>query len=346
MLLQTWDYLILLIAAFLATSILTIVMRKIALHLNIFDSPTQNHKTHEKPIPYLGGLAIVFGILFIAFVGSLFSDFTGETLSLAATIFVPAFLMSAIGLVDDIKELQPFPRFMIQNFIGASSAVFLISTNTLGSPFGNYLIDFVVTFIWLVGLMNSINFFDNIDGGAAGTVAITSTFLTLMSISNGQVLIAAMSIVLAGSTIGFLLWNKPPARIYMGDAGSLFLGTILGALLIRLDSSHENSLIGFTVIFLLIGIPILDTTVVVVDRLRRRVSPFKGGRDHLSHRLLKVGMSRQVAILVLWSLSVLLGLLALMTHLTSYNLSIFCATLGMCIFVFLFLRFMRIPVEK
>jgi UDP-GlcNAc:undecaprenyl-phosphate GlcNAc-1-phosphate transferase len=151
-----------------------------------------------------------------------------------------------------------------------------------------------------------------LDGGAAGTVAITAISLTYLAITGDQYFIAALSIVVAGSTLGFLIWNRAPARIYMGDAGALFLGLLIATLTVRFKPSTDNSVSSFAIPVLLLAIPILDTTVAVFSRLRRKVSPFQGGKDHLSHRLVRYGLSRKVAAIVLWSLSALYGLFAVL----------------------------------
>lgn len=320
-------------------------MRRIALSLNVIDSPNQEHKTHVKPVPYLGGIAIVLGTTSVTYAAALLTDFTRNAILISSAVFGPALLLSTIGLIDDVKELQPLPRFIVQNLVGAFSATVLIFTDTLGAPFGNTYLDFSVTFIWLVGLMNSINFFDNIDGGAAGSVAISSGFLAVIALLSNQNLISALALVLCGATLGFLIWNKPPARIYMGDAGSLFLGTLLGALLIRLDSSSTNPLLGMTEIVLLVGVPILDTTVVVIDRIQRRISVFKGGKDHLSHRLMRKGMNRKETIKNLWLLSAILASCALVSSLSINNLSLIASVFGLSLMLFLLVYFLKISVK-
>jgi UDP-GlcNAc:undecaprenyl-phosphate GlcNAc-1-phosphate transferase len=154
--------------------------------------------------------------------------------------------------------------------------------------------------LWLVGITNSINFFDNIDGGASGTIAVSGLALAIIAFVTGQSLIAAMSLVLAGATIGFLLWNKPPARIYMGDSGALFLGILIASLTVRLDSSQELGRLGLLIPVLILAIPILDTSVSVIKRLKRGVSVFQGGKDHLSHRLMRLGFQKKNAVITLW----------------------------------------------
>jgi UDP-GlcNAc:undecaprenyl-phosphate GlcNAc-1-phosphate transferase len=201
-------------------------------------------------------------------------------------------------------------------------------------------IDFAITLFWLVGISNSINFFDNIDGGASGAVAITSLTLTFIALQNGQVLVAAMSIVLVGSTLGFLFWNKPPARIYMGDAGSLFLGILIASLTIRVDTNGELGSFSVLIPFFLLAVPILDTSTAVIKRLFRGVSPFQGGKDHLSHRLMRLGYEKRKAVITLWALSAFFALLAILVLNSSSVFRTSLVTLGILAWIVLLFMFL------
>jgi len=219
--------------------------------------------------------------------------------------------------------------------------VILVATDTLGSPFGNSWIDIPITSLWIVGITNSINFFDNIDGGASGAIAIASTFLFILSWQGGQQLIAALSIVLAGATIGFVLWNKPPARIYMGDAGALFLGILISSLAIRFDPNPIDQISSFAIPSLLLAMPILDTSVAVLSRLRRRTSPFQGGKDHLSHRLMRMGFSKRQAVFMLWGGSLFFSLIALVISNAQYSLERLCVYAAAIVWLMLLTLFLR-----
>jgi len=296
------EYLALFFTALIFVGVLTPLVRKVALRIEILDAPTESHKTHKEAIPYLGGVAIIIGTCLTTYLAIVLSG-QSRAFSLVSAVLIPAVLMGVIGLVDDIKKLSPWPRFIAQNLFGLVIAVILIATRTLGSPTGNTLIDVLITIFWIVGITNSINFFDNVDGGASGTVAISSLFLFFLSLQGGQYAIAALSLVLTGATTGFLLWNKPPARIYMGDAGALFLGILIATLTLRFDPNPINLSASFALPILLLAVPILDTTIAVISRLRRRISPFQGGQDHLSHRLMRAGLSKRQAVLSLWLIS-------------------------------------------
>ena len=306
------EYFLLFLGSYLLVGLLTPLMRKIAIATNVLDKPNTAHKSHKQPVPYLGGVAIIIGIIVVSYSTSLISNFTSKTFWLATSVLLPALVLGLIGLWDDMKNLPPLPRFVAQTMAGVVTAFILISTDNVGNPTGSKLFDSVITIIWVVGICNSINFFDNLDGGAAGTVAVSSTSLAYLALNGDQYLIAALATVTAGATLGFLIWNKSPARIYMGDAGALFLGVLLATLTIRLHPDSETQLGSyFTPIFLL-AVPILDTSIAVISRLKRNISPFQGGKDHLSHRLIRSGLSRKQAAISLWALSGLFGVVAIL----------------------------------
>jgi UDP-GlcNAc:undecaprenyl-phosphate GlcNAc-1-phosphate transferase len=334
------EFALLFATSFLITSFFTSLMRSIALRFDVTDKPNQDHKTHNAPVPYLGGLAIVFGVVSVTYSTSFLTNFTQQTFFLVNTILVPAFIMAAIGLVDDLKQLKPWPRFVVQNAIALIATSILISNNTLGSAVGIVAIDFTLTLLWLVGISNSINFFDNIDGGASGTSAITSLALFFIALQNGQFLVAAMSIVLAGSTLGFLTWNKPPARIYMGDAGSLFLGILIASLTIRVDTNGELGRFNLLIPFFLLAVPILDTSTAVIKRLVRGVSLFQGGKDHLSHRLMRLGHEKRKAVILLWALSAFYAVIAILILNSSLILQTSLITFGVVSWVVLLFMFL------
>lgn len=296
------EYGLLFLTSLALVSVLTPLMRTIALKTNFVDSPTPSHKSHVEPVPYLGGVAIMFGVLITIYLALLLEG-GSSIVALASSVLMPALILGIVGLIDDKISLPPFPRFIAQSFAGGITAWLIVSSNTVGNPTGNDFFDALISTLWVIFITNSINFFDNVDGGASGAIAIVSVVLFAITLKNGQILIAAISIVLLGATIGFLFWNKSPARIYMGDAGSLFLGVLISVLIIRLDPQIDSKSLSLAVPILIMAIPILDTTVAVSSRLRRRVSPFKGGRDHLSHRLMRMGLSKRKAVFSLWTLT-------------------------------------------
>jgi UDP-GlcNAc:undecaprenyl-phosphate GlcNAc-1-phosphate transferase len=244
-------------------------------------------------------------------------------------------------LWDDIKNLSPLPRFIAQSIAGIFTASVLIITNNVGNPTGSNIFDAVITIFWVVGICNSINFFDNLDGGAAGTVAISSATLAFLALTGDQYLISALATVTTGATLGFLVWNKSPAKIYMGDAGALFLGVLLATLTIRLEPNTNTQIGSYLTPIFLLAVPILDTTVAVISRLRRHVSPFQGGQDHLSHRLIRAGLSRKQAAISLWLLSGVYGALAILISKANSIFENYLVLSGTALWVVLFILFFK-----
>ena len=335
------EYFLLFVISYLLVGVLTPVMRRIAIATDVVDRPNSSHKSHKKPVPYLGGVAIIIGVITVSYSASLFSEFTSSTFWLATSVLGPALLLGLIGLWDDLKNLPPLPRFIAQTLAGIFTAIILIITDNVGNPTSSEIFDSLITVIWVVGICNSINFFDNLDGGAAGTVAISSIALAYLSLSGDQYLIAALSTVTAGATLGFLVWNKSPAKIYMGDAGALFLGVLLATLTIRFESSAQLQLSSYFIPVLLLAIPILDTSVAVFSRIRRDVSPFQGGQDHLSHRLIRAGYSRKSAALSLWGLSAFFALAAILISLIDGMIESYILIIAVVIWLALFGLFFK-----
>ena len=337
------QFLILGIATFALVGGLTPVMRKIALKVGAVDRPNLERKTQKEPVPYLGGVAISIGITVASFAALLYSDFSTEAFNKALSVLLPAIFISAMGLYDDLKNLDPWPRLAAQTVAGVAVAIYLIQNDILGQAFGNQFLNYAVTIFWIVGICNSINFFDNHDGGASGTVAVISIFLFAIAFNQGQILVSALAAVTAGATLGFLIWNKSPAKIYMGDAGALFLGIIIAVLTIRLDPQVSPQSRAFAIPLLLMAVPILDTTTVVISRLSRGISPFTGGRDHLSHRLMRKGLGRKATAYVLWGMAALFGAVAFLACCVTTPLAVPAIYLAGATWLVLLVTFLRIP---
>ena len=312
-------------------------MRKLAIKVGAVDVPNLARKVQSEPVPYLGGIAIVIGVFIATYSALIIKE---KEILLATSVLVPAIAMAIMGLVDDLRGLPPWPRLFAQSFVGVIVAGILIATDTIGTPSQVFVIDAIVTIVWIVGVCNSINFFDNLDGGAAGTVVVITFFIFLIAYDRGQLMVSALSIVTAGATAGFLIWNRPPAKIYMGDAGALFLGIIVAVLTIRLKPDIQPSWKSLSIPLFLMAVPLLDTCVAVTSRLARRISPFTGGRDHLSHRLMRKGLQRRTAAITLWALAGVYGTISYAIFKWQSSALIFLATFT---WAYLYLFFMRIP---
>ena len=340
------EYLLAFLGSFLGAFIGTPLMIRIARRFQIYDVPNEKHKAHAQAIPYLGGIAIVFSVVFVSGIGiSLRLEPRIPFVLLALSILFPAVLLSLVGLVDDIRKLSPWPRFVIQTIAGIFTAAVLATSSTVSNLFNIPWLDFTITTIWIVGIVNSINFLDNHDGVVAGTVATTSFILFVISIMGDQYLIATLALTLSGACAGFLIWNKSPAKIYMGDSGALFLGALLAGLLIRFKPLDGDRFSASLIPILLVALPILDTSIAVISRLIRGKSPFEGGRDHLAHRLLRMGKSPEATAQLLWLINCIFSSLAFLVLLVSQNSRCFIAILAITFWASLYIFFWKIAHE-
>jgi UDP-GlcNAc:undecaprenyl-phosphate GlcNAc-1-phosphate transferase len=340
------QFVILGVAAFALTGLLTWPVRALAIRLGAMDAPNLARKTQSEPVPYLGGVAIAIGITLITFAavfvgGNKSGENTSQLKDLALTVLLPALVLGALGLIDDLRSLSPWPRLITQSLIGSVVAFVIVENGTLGTPFGATTLNTVITIFWIVGICNSINFFDNLDGAASGAVAVAALGVFFIAFDRGQELVSALSIVTAGATIGFLMWNKSPAKIYMGDAGALFLGIIISVATIRLNPGITPTWKSLTIPVILLAVPLLDTCVAVFSRIARGLSPLTGGKDHLSHRLVRAGLSRRVTAVSLWSASGVCAATAVLVYqypdsLGSFLITTFAA--GWLLALVLFLR--------
>jgi UDP-GlcNAc:undecaprenyl-phosphate GlcNAc-1-phosphate transferase len=350
MMITATQYAILGVAAFSLTGLLTWPVRALAIRLGAMDAPNLARKTQATPVPYLGGVAIALGItmttLVAVFVGGNKSgENTDQLKDLALTVLLPALLLGAMGLVDDLRSLSPWPRLITQSIVGSIVAFIIVQGGTVGTPFGTSTLNTAVTIFWIVGICNSINFFDNLDGAASGAVAIAALGVFFIAFDRGQELVSALSIVTAGATIGFLMWNKSPAKIYMGDAGALFLGVIISVATIRLNPGITPTWKSLTIPVILLAVPLLDTCVAVFSRLARGLSPLTGGKDHLSHRLVRAGLSRRVAAVGLWSASGVCAVVAVLVYQYPDSLGSLLITAFGVLWLMALVLFLRTPSQ-
>ena len=318
----TWLYVATFLGAIVFSLLLVPAVREYARSRRIHDNPG-GHKSHSTPVPYLGGVAMVaaFSVAMVIGVmvrraaqldddavritfGNLLQQGDGLVRELAVVLGV-ALTFSVMGLVDDLRGLSPWFRFIVGLCLAVSVVMYGIS---LESPLPTWA-DYAITVVWILGMTNAFNLLDNIDGLAAGTAAVAAGSFFFIAVLNDQQYSALLAIGLAGAMLGFLRSNFHPATIYMGDAGSLFIGFMMAYLGLKMRTTTTEVPQLFAPVVVL-GVAVLDTTVVVVSRVRRGVSPFTGGQDHLSHRFLRLGLSVRRAVNALLVGSVALGVLA------------------------------------
>jgi UDP-GlcNAc:undecaprenyl-phosphate GlcNAc-1-phosphate transferase len=295
------------IAVFCFTLALALVLTPLALRYavqrQILDLPGEI-KLQESPVPYLGGAAIVTAFCIAVLIAALVRPPVSGTSELLATMGL-GLVLCLLGLVDDLRGLSPWLRLGVE--VGAGIAVW--ATNAGADLTGHGWSDAAITVAWVVAVTNAFNLLDNMDGLSAGVAAICSFFVFALAAHNGQFLVATLSIAVCGCALGFLRSNFHPARIYMGDAGALFLGFMLAVLTLKLRFVDAPRGLAALTPVLLVGVPLFDTTLVVVERLRHGRSPLSGGRDHTSHRLVLIGMPVPAAVVLIYLGAVSMGVL-------------------------------------
>lgn len=280
---------------------------------------------HSEPTALMGGI----GIYAAATLAVLLFMRSPELL----IVWAGASVMFVTGLVDDLKQIRPVTKLLAQ----IVAAGILTFAGFLFGPHWPIWISMPLTFFWVIGITNAINLLDNMDGLAAGVAAIAAAVLALFSLSVGDAANAQVGFAVAGAAVGFLVFNFKPAKIFMGDSGSLFLGYVVAALALKMqaDAVSPDGLGVYFVSLAVLAVPIFDTTLVTVMRtyMGRQVS--QGGRDHSSHRLVMLGLSERNAVLTLYGVSFLFGMLALVFRFadvrTFYIISLYLA-MGLVVF--------------
>ena len=299
-----------LLVAALVALISTPVIRSLAFRVGAVDVPRDTRRMHDHPIPRMGGLAIFFGFILSVLV---FQPLTTELRGM----LLGAVVIVILGILDDIFVLPALPKFFVQ--IGAALIAvlhgnridFLSNPNVFSkNPFWDLgWLAIPITVLWIVGITNAVNFIDGLDGLACGVSTISSMTLLVIALSVAEPDVAILMAALSGACIGFLPYNLNPAKIFMGDTGSTFLGFVLAVVSIQ-GLFKYATIISFAVPFLMLGLPIFDTCFAILRRVSHGQSPMKPDRGHIHHRLIDMGFSQKQAVAVLYVISAILGLSA------------------------------------
>ncbi len=280
----------------------TPIVRRLAQRIGFLDQPGAR-KLQAVPIPLMGGVAI-----YIAVVCSILI-FGRHYLPELVSILGGATLVSLLGLWDDRVELPAVVKLIGQ--IAAAGGLMIAGVQVRLGWLPDWA-NVTLTVVWVVGISNAVNFLDNMDGLAGGVSAVAAGFFTVIAAMNGQYLVSSLAGAVLGACLGFLVFNSRPASIFMGDAGSLFLGYVLAAIGIKLRFPDNVNFVTWMVPVLVMWIPISDTALVIVSRARRRVNPFTtAGKDHTSHRLVRRGFTQREAVLILYLSACAAGLLSI-----------------------------------
>ena len=273
-------------------------------------------KVHKKPVPRIGGIGIYVAFMFALAVTMLMAnDLTDEVIFELIGLMAGGTCIVLIGIIDDYKNLPAKVKLVGQILAAALLVIgFDVRIDFVTDPFGDYFyleyLAIPATIFWIVGLTNTVNLIDGLDGLAAGVSTIASVTIFLVALQQDIMLVAVLTAALAGASFGFLYYNFNPARIFMGDSGSMFLGFMLAGISV-IGAVKCAATIALIVPILALGLPILDTTFAIVRRYRGGVPIFKPDKGHLHHRLLALGFTQRQAVLLMYVISALLGLSAI-----------------------------------
>ena len=299
-----------LLCAMVVSYVMSPLVKSFAYKIGAIDVPKDNRRMHKKPVPRLGGLAIFLGFM-VSILIFVPIDHQLQGILLGAVIIV------VLGVVDDISPLRASFKFLVQIAAALVAVYHGVVVNVLSNP--NVLstdpywvlgwASVPITVLWIVGITNSVNLIDGLDGLANGvsTISAVTMLMIALLVSEGQTALIMASLV--GACLGFMPYNRNPAQMFMGDTGSTFLGFILATISIQ-GLFKYYAIISFAVPFLILGLPMFDTTFAIVRRLAHGQNPMSPDRGHIHHRLIDMGLSQKQAVAALYVVSSILGLSA------------------------------------
>ena len=326
-------------AAYAATPLTS----RLARRFGVLDHPDAvgfTYKKHARSVPYLGGVAILVGLLAgLVFVAVVREGPRDDVVGDLVLVLLLSGGLSLTGLIDDIRPLPRTVRLAAQ--LGAAVAAWDVGFRVLASPYEPA--NLALTVFWIVGITNAFNLLDNMDGLSAGLAGVSAISFAVMGLLGGQPAVAFTMLGLAGATTGFLAHNKHPAKVFMGDAGSLLIGFLLAVMGLRLQ--FENLVeVTFLVPVVVLGLPIFDTTLVLLSRFRHGRPLFLGGRDHVSHRLVRTGLPVPYAVGLLYWTGLCLGWLGLVISRSNVQVGYMLLGFVMAMAIFLGALLWQVPV--
>lgn len=294
-----------LIICFLISVLVTPFVKKLAIRLGAVDQPNQR-KVHTRAMPRLGGLAI-----YMSFLGGMILFFPND--STIWPILIGGLIIIVTGVMDDIKELTPLWKLTGQLAAALVVATGGVTVDFINLPFGEGQLHFghfsiPITILWIVLVTNAINLIDGLDGLAAGVSSIALLTISGLAITMGNTFVVIIGFILLGSTLGFLVYNFYPAKIFMGDSGALFLGFMISVL--SLLGFKNVTLFSFVIPMIILGVPFSDTIFAIVRRILHRKPISAPDKSHLHHSLLRLGYSHPETVLMIYTMSALFSLAA------------------------------------
>ena len=291
-------------------------VKTVALKFGIVDKPNAR-KIHKAPVARVGGVSIFTGTIIALLIVWRLGGFTTIPVEQQGELWgliLGSVLFFCIGFADDLLNLSPFSRLLMQIVVATMSWVMGVRIDFLSIPFSNLIqTDFLslpITVIWLVGMANAINWIDGVDGLAAGVSGIAAVVMLIVTLFMDQPAAAVVAAALAGSALGFLRYNFNPAQIFMGDGGAYFMGfTLAGVGVIGLVKT--TAITAVLLPYLILAVPILDMSAVILSRISKGKSPFIADKSHLHHWLLNAGISQRLTVLFIYALTLWVGSLAI-----------------------------------
>lgn len=340
------------IVSLLVAAVLTPMVCRWAHKHRWFDLPSEARKVHTRPIPRLGGLAVAAAFFAPLFGLAIYLNRISFLLYSDGQLFLAfclgAFAILGLGVYDDLAGASPKLKLAVQGAVAVGVWLAGFRIELLGNPFGDAfelgLLSLPLTTVWIIGVVNAVNLIDGLDGLAAGIALSAAVVLFGVAFVDNAVLLCLLTAALAGSLVGFLFFNFNPARIFLGDSGSMFLGFILATISIWTQRKGATAA-ALLIPVVALGVPILDTTLSFLRRVARRQSPFKADREHMHHRLLALGLSHKNAVMTLYTVSGVFALaaLALLDNDTTRR-TIVLSTVAVVVFILVRkLGFLRAP---
>jgi len=311
-------YLVLFLSSTCISLCLTPLILRFSMRSGFGQDLTGERKVHDHTIPRLGGIAIYISVvatlLLLLFYDNQVTQVFNLHLDDIKLLFIPATLLFLMGLTDDLMGLNPWVKLGVQLVAALlcfwlGMRIELVTNPITGGPIALGWLALPVTVLWLVGVTNAFNMVDGMDGLAGGLACLISISVGLMALLNGQILVALFTVTIVGATLGFLRFNFHPARIFMGDGGSYFLGFLLAALAVR-TGEKSSFIVSIAIPLLVLGVPILETGVTILRRLLAGKPLFQADGAHIHHMLLRGGVSHRVIVLVMYMITAMFGLAA------------------------------------
>ena len=328
-------YLTSFIISFIFVCFATPILIKIGLKFGFVDQVNQR-KIHRGAIPRIGGIGISLGTLLPIFLLCFFfhSSVLIKTQSNILLYFGGGLAISLLGLFDDIKGINAKIKLLFQIVIALAATQHGALVESLPMPWGRLelgIFSYVITIFWIIGIINAFNLIDGMDGLSSGITLFSSLTIAMLAIVNGNLPSALVALALAGAVTGFLIYNFNPARIFMGDSGSMFIGYILAILSLR-SQSKAHAVVSIMVPIIAMGLPILDTTLAFMRRIMRHQSIFAADKQHIHHFLLSLGFNQRKTVFILYSISIIFTILAMLMIFNS-NIDTFLIVLVFAIII-------------